>query len=112
MNTISKLAVALLLGVSVLPAIAQAQGSPMKHYRKPGVNHRVNSELYRINKGVQGGKLTAGQASRFDAREARIEAKAAHDRARHGGRLTIAEKRNLEHNLSVTSRKIARAKHM
>ncbi len=69
------------------------------------VDNRVHNEQARINQGVASGQLTRGEYTHVETRLERINASRRYDLRTNGGRLTAAEKRNLnvrENHLSNT----------
>jgi hypothetical protein len=91
---------ALLLGASA-PAIA---GS-----KTPHVNHREHRQKHRIGQGIRSGELTAREAARLTAEQARIRAHEA--RAKSDGVVTARERARLHRELNRSSRRIYRQKH-
>lgn len=86
------------------------QGTPPSGTTKtPVINKRQRRQQRRINQGVKSGQLTAGEAARLKAREAKIQ----HDKkvAKSDGTVTPAERRKLRREENRTSRKIYKLKH-
>ena len=110
---ITRLAVAALLGTSLLPAAVQAQtvpGTPM-HPHRPGINARLRHQDARVDQGDASGQLTRRESRRLSRRDARIAGQAARDRYLHNGHLTAGEHRRLNRELNRTSHAIYRKKH-
>ncbi len=97
---ISKLIAPVLLGALLLPLAANAQN----------VNARQDEQHERIQAGVRNGSLTKREAQQLRDREARIRGAESRDR-RSGGRLTDAERRDLQRRQNNASRDIYRQKH-
>jgi hypothetical protein len=69
------------------------------------VDNRIHNQQARINQGVASGQMTRGEYARTETRLDRINAGRRHDLRANGGRLTAAEKHNLnvrENHLSNT----------
>lgn len=98
---------ALLAGL-MLPAMAQTNAVTPP----PGTIHeRKENQQDRIAQGVKSGQLTAGETAHLEKREARINKEIHHDRVANGGKLTPAERRQVNRQQNRTSRAIYRDKH-
>ncbi len=75
------------------------------------VDRRLHRQQSRIAEGMESGQLTPGEAARLEKRDARIHQEIHRDRVANGGKLTAAEKRQINHEENRTSRQIYRAKH-
>lgn len=91
------LAATLTIG-TVLPATAQ-------------VNVRQLNQQRRIDAGHRSGKLTGAEATRLKAQQRSIARLEARLRARHGGRLTAADKRMIHDRQAEADRAITHQKH-
>ena len=78
---------------------------------KSEVGKRQENQQDRIAQGVKSGQLTAGETSRLEGREARVNHEIARDRAANGGKLTQQEKQRVNRQQNRTSRAIYRDKH-
>ncbi|HWU78227.1 MAG TPA: hypothetical protein VN043_17150 [Rhodanobacter sp.] len=78
------------------------------HPRVNEVNHRIDNQQARTDKGVAQGTITAKQASRDEKRDANIAQRESADEARHNGHLTKAETHRLNRAENRNSRKIHR----
>ena len=79
--------------------------------RRPrGVNARQHRQAARIGSGVRSGEVTRGELNRLRADEAAVRAEERVYR-RSGNGLTRWERRDLQRDLSRTSREIYRTKH-
>jgi len=78
---------------------------------KPTVGQRKENQQDRIAEGVKSGQLTAGETSNLETKEAAINGETRADRAANGGRLTGAERRQVNHEQNGASRQIYREKH-
>jgi len=78
---------------------------------KSEVGQRERLQQERIAQGVKSGQLTAGETAHLEGREARINNEVHNDRAANGGRLTPAERRQVNRQENRTSRAIYRKKH-
>jgi hypothetical protein len=81
------------------------------HYGNNEVGQRRENQQGRIAQGIASGKLNAGQTARLEKGEAGINHQVAADRAANGGKLTGAEKTQINQRQNVASAKIYRAKH-
>lgn len=98
---------ALLAGTLALLAIpAFSQSSPA-----PVINQRKENQQDRIAQGVKSGQLTARETAHLEAREAKINKEVHNERVANGGKLTAAERRQVNRQQNRTSRAIYRKKH-
>ncbi len=75
------------------------------------VDARRQNQQKRIGEGIENGQLNAGQAARLEGQEAKINKQVRQDRAGNGGKLTQAEKRQVNKEQNAESRRIYRNKH-
>ena len=77
--------------------------------RTPGVNKRQTNQQSRIAQGINSGQLTAKEAARMEANEAKIQ----EDKklAKADGVVTKSERAQLRHEENRSSNRIFRAKH-
>jgi hypothetical protein len=78
---------------------------------KSEVGQRERLQQERIAQGVKSGQLTAGETAHLEGREAHINKEVHNDRAANGGKLTAAERRQVNRQEDRTSRAIYRKKH-
>jgi hypothetical protein len=78
---------------------------------KSEVGKRAENQQDRIAQGIKSGQLTAGETSRLEGRDAAINREVRNDRAANGGKLTGAEKAQVNRQQNRTSRAIYRDKH-
>lgn len=78
---------------------------------KSEVGQRERNQQERIAQGVKSGQLTAGETANLEGREARINKEVHNERAANGGKLTPAERRQVNRQEDRTSRAIYRKKH-
>ena len=78
---------------------------------KSEVGQRERNQQERIAQGVKSGQLTAGETAHLEGRESAINKEVHNDRVANGGRLTAAERRQVNHQENGTSRAIYRKKH-
>ncbi len=96
--------VALAAALSFAPAALFAQA--------PGeVGQRQIDQQDRIAQGVRSGQLTAGETSHLEHQEAGIQSEKRGMRAQDNGHLTAQDRRTLNHQQNVESRRIYRDKH-
>ena len=101
---LTKIAVAALLGATLLPLSAQA--AP---HHKP-IDRRERHQEVRIRNGVRSGRLTRSEAVRLQEQQARIRRQEAQAR-RSGGRYTPEERRRIQRQLNNSSNTIGHQKH-
>ncbi len=105
------------LAAIMLPAAAQTapnavQTSPTPPIPKPPtVNQRLENQQDRIGQGINSGQLTAGEAANLETKESAITREVRADRQANGGKLTQAERTQVNRQLNHTSRQIYRDKH-
>ena len=78
---------------------------------KSEVGQRQRNQQERIAQGVKSGQLTAGETAHLEKREAAINKEVKMDRAANGGKLTPAERRQVNRQENHTSAAIYRKKH-
>jgi hypothetical protein len=72
---------------------------------------RAENQQDRIAQGIRSGQMTAGEAARVEKNEANINKEVRNDRAANGGKLTGAEKAQINRQQNRESRQIYRSKH-
>src|SRR3954468_435304 len=83
----------------MLPAVAQTNAVAPP----PGTIHqRKENQQDRIAQGVKSGQLTAGETAHLEKREARINKEVHNERAANGGKLTPAERRQVNRQQNRT----------
>jgi hypothetical protein len=78
---------------------------------KPTVAQRKENQQDRIAQGVKSGQLTAGETSKLETKEAAINGETKADRAANGGKLTAAEKKQINGQQNQVSKQIYADKH-
>jgi hypothetical protein len=109
---------------SVLPAamllagtVAMAQSTaapattPSTTTPDPSIAQRKENQQQRIGNGIQSGQLTAGETSNLETKEAAINGETKADRAANGGKLTSAEKTQINGQQNKLSNQIYDDKH-
>ena len=91
----------------MLPAAAQTTPATAP----PTINQRKENQQDRIAQGVKSGQLTARETAHLEAREAKINKEVHNERVANGGKLTAAERRQVNRQQNRTSRAIYRKKH-
>jgi len=81
------------------------------HYGNNEVGQRRLNQQDRIANGIRNGSLSAGQAAHLEGREQHINQQIHADRAANGGKLTGAEKTQINHEQNGASHAIYRDKH-
>src|ERR1700730_4260762 len=77
----------------------------------PSIAQRKENQQDRIANGVQSGQLTAGETSKLETKEAAINGETRADRAANGGKLTSAEKAQINDQQNHLSKQIYQDKH-
>jgi hypothetical protein len=78
---------------------------------KPTVAQRKENQQDRIAQGVKSGQLTAGETANLETKEAAINGETKADRAANGGKLTAAEKTQINKQQNGVSKQIYADKH-
>src|SRR5713226_2507191 len=78
---------------------------------KPTVAQRKENQQDRIARGVKSGQLTAGETANLETKEAAINGETKADRAANGGKLTAAEKKQVNGQQNQVSKQIYADKH-
>jgi hypothetical protein len=81
------------------------------HYGNNQVGQRRENQQERIAQGIKSGSLNAGQTARLEKGESNINHEVAADRAANSGKLTGAQKAQVNKRQNAMSGKIYRAKH-
>jgi hypothetical protein len=102
-------AIALLLGTTAVAQ--QPSGSTTPSTPEPTVAQRKENQQDRIANGVKSGQLTAGETTNLESKEAAINGETRADRAANGGKLTSAEKSQINHQQNQLSKQIYQDKH-
>jgi hypothetical protein len=79
--------------------------------KQPTVAQRKENQQDRIANGVKSGQLTAGETSNLESKEAAINGETRADRAANGGKLTSAEKQQVNQQQNQLSKQIYNDKH-
>lgn len=82
-----------------------------RHYGNSEVGRRQENQQDRIAQGIKSGSLSAGQTARLEKGESGIHREVRTGRATNGGRLTPAEKAQVNRQQNRMSGRIYRAKH-
>ncbi len=77
----------------------------------PTIAQRKENQQDRIANGIQSGQLTAGETSKLETKEAAINGETKADRAANGGKLTAAEKAQINKQQNGLSKQIYDDKH-
>jgi len=96
---------------SSAPAATPAAAPTPAAKPKPTVARRKENQQDRIAQGVKSGQLTAGETSKLETKEAALNADTKADRAAHGGKLTAAEKKQINGQQNQLSKQIGKDKH-
>jgi hypothetical protein len=81
------------------------------HYGNNEVGQRRENQQDRIANGVRSGQLTAGESAKLENQQRGINRQVAEDRSANGGKLTGAEKTQINHEQNQASRNIHNKKH-
>ncbi|HXR34187.1 MAG TPA: hypothetical protein VN830_10785 [Verrucomicrobiae bacterium] len=90
---------------------SQGSSTPSTPAQKPEVAQRKENQQDRIAQGVKSGQLTAGETSKLETKEAAINGETRADRAANGGKLTTAEKQQVNKQQNQMSKQIYQDKH-
>src|ERR1700687_2871047 len=94
------------------PATPAPAAAPMPAAKpKPTVAQRKENQQDRIAQGVKSGQLTAGETANLETKEAAINGETKADRAANGGKLTAAEKKQINGQQNQVSKQIYKDKH-
>jgi hypothetical protein len=88
-----------------------SQGSSSSTPNQPSVAQRKQNQQDRIANGVKSGQLTAGETANLETKEAAINGETRADRAANGGKLTGAEKQQINQQQNQLSKQIYTDKH-
>jgi len=77
----------------------------------PSIAQRKENQQDRIANGVKSGQLTAGETANLETKEAAINGETKADRAANGGKLTSAEKTQINKQQNGVSKQIYQDKH-
>jgi hypothetical protein len=102
-------AVALLLSTAAVAQQPAPSGSTPAS--DPTVAQRKENQQDRIANGVKSGQLTAGETANLETKEAAINGETRADRAANGGKLTAAEKQQVNSQQNQLSKQIYQDKH-
>src|SRR2546421_5403862 len=78
---------------------------------KPTVAQRKENQQDRIAQGAKSGQLTAGETANLETKEAAINGETKADRAANGGKLTAAEKKQINGQQNQLSKQIYKDEH-
>jgi hypothetical protein len=106
-----KTLIATLMFGGLFAAALPAQTAAPADEKEPKVAARKERQQQRIANGVKSGELRAGETARLENKESRINKETRTDRAANGGRLTVAEKKQLNHQQNKVSKDIYGDKH-
>ena len=81
------------------------------HYGNNEVGQRRENQQDRIANGIASGQMSPSEAAKAEGRQQNINKQVAADRAANGGKLTPAEKKNINHQQNQASRQIYNEKH-
>ena len=89
----------------------QGSGTTTSTQKQPSIANRKENQQDRIANGVKSGQLTAGETSNLESKEAAINGETRADRAANGGKLTPAEKQQINQQQNQVSKQIYQDKH-
>ena len=99
-------------GAASMGAFAQSQPSSQSSSPSdPTIGQRKENQQDRIANGVKSGQLTAGETAHLESKEAAINGETRADRAANGGKLTGAEKAQINRQQNRLSNQIYQDKH-
>jgi hypothetical protein len=97
-------------GSTPAPAPSSQSSTPAPA-QKPTIAQRKENQQDRIAQGVKSGQLTAGETANLETKEAAINGETKADRAANGGKLTSAEKQQVNQQQNQLSKQIYNDKH-
>jgi hypothetical protein len=100
---------AIAASLALTPAVIFAQSAPNRP--DPTIHQRKVDQQDRIAQGVKSGDLSAGQTARLEHQEAGINKEERGMRAQDNGHLTGQDRKTINHQQNVESRRIYRSKH-
>ena len=89
----------------------QGSGTTTSTQKQPTIAGRKENQQDRIANGVKSGQLTAGETANLESKEAAINGETRADRAANGGKLTPAEKQQINRQQNQVSKQIYQDKH-
>jgi hypothetical protein len=101
----------LAVAMFLLGSAALAQTPATTAAADPTIGQRKENQQDRIANGVKSGQLTAGETSNLETKEAAINGETRADRAANGGKLTAAEKTQVNKQQNQLSNQIYKDKH-
>jgi hypothetical protein len=97
--------------MSSTAVLAQSPSSSTQSPADPSIAQRKENQQDRIANGIKSGQLTAGETSHLETKEAAINGETRADRAANGGKLTAAEKTQINNQQNHLSKQIYQDKH-
>jgi hypothetical protein len=94
---------------SSTPSSTPSSSTP--NQSQPSIAQRKQNQQDRIANGVKSGQLTAGETANLENKEAAINGETRADRAADGGKLTSAEKQQINQQQNQLSKQIYNDKH-
>jgi len=105
------LPVAMLMAGTVAMAQSSSTTTTTTTTPDPSIAQRKENQQDRIANGVKSGQLTAGETANLETKEAAINGETKADRAANGGKLTAAEKTQINGQQNKLSNQIYQDKH-
>jgi hypothetical protein len=97
--------------VALAQTPAAPSTTPSTPAQDPSIAQRKENQQDRIANGIKSGQLTAGETSNLETKEAAINGETRADRAANGGKLTQAEKQQVNQQQNKLSNQIYNDKH-
>jgi len=94
-----------------IAAVAMIMGTASMSFGEPKVAQRQERQQQRIGQGVKSGSLTPNETSHLESREHNLNQEVRADRQANGGKLTGAEKQQVNNQQNHISNAIYRDKH-
>lgn len=101
----------LLLAAAAALAFSCAAGAQSSAPNDPTINQRKENQQDRIAQGVNSGRLTPGETSRLEGREASLNHEEHNMRAADNGHLTAGDRATINRQQNHLSHQIYRDKH-
>jgi hypothetical protein len=97
--------------VAMAQTPATPSATPSTPAQDPSIAQRKENQQDRIANGIKSGQLTSGETSNLESKEAAINGETRADRAANGGKLTAAEKQQVNRQQNKLSNQIYDDKH-
>lgn len=111
LKALAAICAGLTLATYVLAGTALADDHHHHHPRIHEVNHRLNNQNRRIDKGMKHGQLSGAEAGQLHSEDASIHNQEMQDAAANGGHLTRGQKHQFNKEENSVSKQIYNERH-